>query len=167
MTLYNPGGVTEQHSTRVMPQSYTCLLYHIVFSTKEREPWLDIELRPRLWEYLSCAIRGEGGFCLLVNGIADHVHLLARLRQDKAVSEVLRSIKANSSGWIHREFPQRGGFHWQDGYGAFTVSKSQTETVRHYIANQEAHHRKLTFQEEFLTLLKAHEIEYDERYLWK
>ena len=150
-----------------MPQSYTCLLYHIVFSTKDREPWLQAELRPRLWEYLSGAIRSEGGFCLVANGVADHVHLLARLRQDKAISEVLRSIKANSSGWIHREFPQRGGFHWQDGYGAFTVSKSQTETLRHYIANQEAHHRKLTFQEEFLTLLKAHEIEYDERYLWK
>src|SRR5206468_756885 len=117
--------------------------------------------------YLSSAIRGEGGFCLLANGIADHVHLLARLRQDKAVSEVLRSIKANSSGWIHREFPKLRGFHWQDGYGTFTVSKSQTKAVLHYIANQEAHHRKLTFQEEFLTLLKAHEIEYDEGYLWR
>jgi putative transposase len=150
-----------------MPQSYTCLLYHLVFSTKDREPWLQTELRPRLWEYLSGAIRSEGGFCLLANGVADHVHLLGRLRQDKAVSEVLRSIKANSSGWIHDAFPKLRGFHWQDGYGAFTVSQSQTETVRRYIANQEAHHRKLTFQEEFLTLLKAHEIEYDERYLWK
>jgi REP-associated tyrosine transposase len=150
-----------------MPQSYTCLLYHLVFSTKDREPWLQAGLRPRLWEYLSGAIRGEGGFCLLANGVVDHVHLLARLRQDKAVSEVLRSIKANSSGWIHDAFPKLRGFHWQDGYGAFTVSQSQTEMVRRYIANQHAHHRKLTFQEEFLTLLKAHEIEYDERYLWK
>ena len=103
------------------------LLYHLVFSTKDREPWLQTELRPRLGEYLSGAIRREGGFCLLANGVSDHVHLLARLRQDKAISQVLRSIKANSSGWIH------DAFHWQDGYGAFTVSKSQMETVCRYI----------------------------------
>jgi putative transposase len=150
-----------------MAHSYTCLLYHLVFSTKDREPWLQAELRPRLWEYLSGAIRSEGGFCLIANGVSDHVHLLARLRQDKAISEVLRSIKANSSGWIHDAFPKLRGFHWQEGYGAFTVSKSQMEAVRRYIAGQEAHHRKVTFQEEFLALLKAHEIEYDERYLWK
>ena len=108
-----------------MAHSYTCLLYHLVFSTKDREPWLQAELRPGLWEYLSGAIRSEGGFCLIANGVSDHVHLLARLRQDKAISEVLRSIKANSSGWIHDAFPKLRGFHWQEGYGAFTVSKSQ------------------------------------------
>ena len=150
-----------------MSHSYTCLLYHLVFSTKGRQPWLQGELRPRLWEYLSGAIRSEGGFCFLANGVADHVHLLTRLRQDKAVSEVLRSIKANSSGWIHDSFPKLRSFHWQDGYGAFTVSKSQMETVRRYIARQEVRHRKLTFQEEFLALLKAHEIGYDPRYIWK
>ena len=149
-----------------MAHSYTCLLYHLVFSAKDREPWLQGELRPRLWEYLSGAIRGEGGFCLLANGIADHVHLLARLRQDKAVSDVLRAIKANSSGWIRDGFSKVRSFHWQDGYGAFTVSQSQMETVRRYIAGQEAHHRKLSFQEEYLALLKAHEIEYDERHIW-
>ena len=95
------------------------------------------------------------------------MHLLARLRQDKAISDVLRSIKANSSGWIRDDFPKLQRFDWQDGYGAFTVSKSQTEAVRRYIANQAAQHPKLTFQEEFLTLLRAHEIEHDERYLWK
>jgi REP element-mobilizing transposase RayT len=150
-----------------MAHSYTCLLYHLVFSTKGREPWLQAELRPRLWEYLSGAIRSEGGFCLLANGVSDHVHLLARLRQDRAVSDVLRSIRANSSGWIHECFPKLQSFHWQDGYGAFTVSRSRAQVVLRYIANQEVHHRRLTFQEEFLALLKAHEIEYDERYLWK
>jgi putative transposase len=138
-----------------MAHSYTCLLYHLVFSTKDREPWLHGEWRPRLWEYLSGAIRSEGGFCLLANGVADHIHLLARLRQDKAVSDVLRAIEANSSGWIHDAFPKLCSFHWQDGYGAFRVSKSQMETVRRYIARQEAHHRKLTFQEEFVALLGA------------
>jgi REP-associated tyrosine transposase len=126
-----------------MAHSYTCLLYHLVFSTKSQEPGLHTELRPRLWEYLGGAIRGEGSFCILANGVADHVHLLACLRQDKAVSEVLSSIKANSSGWIHDEFPQSRSFHWQDGYGAFTVSKSQRDAVRRYIAGQEAHHQKL------------------------
>ena len=95
-----------------MPQSYTCLLYHLVFCTKNREPWLLPELRPRLWEYLSGALRGEGGFRVLANGAADHVHLLTRLRQDKALSEVLRSIKANSSGWIHDRFPKLRSFRW-------------------------------------------------------
>jgi len=98
-----------------MAHSYTCLLYHLVFSTQGREPWLQGELRPRLWEYLSGAIRGEGGFCLVANGVADHVHLRVRLRQDKAVSDVLRAIKANSSGWIREGFPKLGSFHWQDG----------------------------------------------------
>ena len=150
-----------------MAYSYTCLLHHLVFSTQDRESWLQAELRPRLWEYWSAAIRSEGGFCLLAKGVSDHVHLLARLRQDKAVSEVLRSTKANSSGWIHDTFSRLWGFHGQDEYGAFTVSKSQMEAVRRYIVGQEAHHRKVMFQEEFLVLLKAHEIEYDEHYLWK
>jgi len=149
-----------------MAHSYTCLLYHLVFSTKDREPWLHSDLRPRLWEYLSGAIRSEGGLCLLANGTSDDVHLLARLRQDKAISEILRSIKANPSGWLHDTFPKLRAFHWQDGYGAFTVSKSQMENVRCYIAGQEAHHRKHTFQQELMALLKAHDIEYDERYLW-
>src|SRR5437016_3786384 len=90
-----------------MPHSYTQLLYHIVFSTKERRPTLNADIRPRVHQYLGGAIRDEGGTALLVNGIEDHVHILAHLRQDKAISDVLRSIKANSSGWIHRTFPDR------------------------------------------------------------
>ena len=90
-----------------MPHSYTQLLYHIMFSTKERRPTLNADIRPRVHQYLGGAIRDEGGTALLVNGIEDHVHILAHLRQDKAISDVLRSIKANSSGWIHRTFPDR------------------------------------------------------------
>ncbi len=150
-----------------MAHSYTQLLYHLVFATKERRPWLTDEVRPRVHAYLGGAIRDEGGLALLVNGVADHVHILARLRQDKAVAEVLRDIKANSSGWIHRTFAELRPFAWQGGYGAFTVSPSQVERVRLYIANQEEHHRKYSFQEEFVALLKAHGVEYDERYLWE
>ena len=149
-----------------MPQSYCCLLYHVTFSTKEREPWLRDEIRSRVHEYLGGAVRDEGGVPILINGTADHVHMFAKLRQDKAISDVLRGIKANSSGWIHREFENCGEFHWQAGYGAFTVSQSQADRVKAYIAGQEEHHRRVPFKEEFLALLKKHEIEYDERYIW-
>jgi REP element-mobilizing transposase RayT len=110
-----------------MGHSYTNLLYHIVFSTKERQAWLDPEISARLYDYLGGAIRSEGGTNLSINGCADHVHVLAKLRQNKAVSDVLRAIKANSSGWIHRTFRDSRDFAWQSGYGAFTVSQSQVE----------------------------------------
>jgi putative transposase len=150
-----------------MAHSFTNLLYHVVFATKGRHPWLDVSIRSRVHEYLGGAVRGEKGIALLVGGVEDHVHVLAKLRQDRSVSDVLRAIKANSSGWIHKTFPTLKGFGWQDGYGAFTVSESQVEKVRVYIANQEEHHRTLSFQEEFVALLKAHKIEFDPRYLWK
>jgi REP element-mobilizing transposase RayT len=150
-----------------MAHSYTNLLYHLVFSTKDRYPWLDPDIRPRVHEYLGGAIRSEGGVAYLVGGVLDHVHIFARLRQDKAVSDMLRDIKANSSGWIHKTFPNLRDFAWQAGYGAFTVSASQGDKVRRYIANQEEHHRKHSFQEEFVALLRAHGIEFDEKYVWQ
>ncbi len=149
-----------------MSQSYTNLVYHIVYSTKERHPWLTDEVRPRLFEYMGGGFRDEGGIALCINGVADHVHILAKLRQDKAVSDVIRATKANASRWIHDTYPALQAFAWQTGYGAFTVSKSQVEIVRAYIANQEVRHRKLDFKEEFVALLKAHGVEFDERYLW-
>jgi len=150
-----------------MPQSYTQLLYHIVYSTKDRQPWLTAPVRERLYPYLGGAIRSEGGVELCIGGVDDHVHILARLRQDKAVSAVIGAIKANSSGWIHREFPDLAQFAWQAGYGAFTVSKSQEGRVRTYIEGQEEHHRSKSFKVELIGLLDGHEIEYDERYLWE
>ena len=150
-----------------MSQSYCCLLYHITFSTKEREPWLREDMRARVHQYLGGAVRDERGVPILINGTTDHVHILSKLRQDKAISDVLRSIKANSSGWIHRTFPNCAAFHWQTGYGAFTVSQSQADKVRQYIAGQQEHHRRVPFKEEFLALLRKHEIEYDARYIWE
>ena len=149
-----------------MPQSYTCLHYHLVFSTKHREPTITPEIRERLWEYLCGAVRGEGGFPLIVGGTEDHVHLLVTLRQTQALADFLRQIKCNSSGWMHETFPQVGGFWWQAGYGTFTVSHSGIGAVRDYIANQEEHHKTRSFQEEYLALLAKHEIEFDEKYLW-
>jgi len=151
----------------IVPHSYTQLLYHVVYSTKERYPWLADPIRSRVHEYLGGAIRGEGGSALCVGGVADHVHILARLRQDKAISAVIGAIKANASGWIHRTFAELSKFAWQNGYAAFTVSKSQGERVRHYVQAQEEHHRQRSYQEELIALLKAHEIEYDEKYLWE
>jgi REP element-mobilizing transposase RayT len=104
---------------------------------------------------------------LCVGGVDDHVHILARLRQDKTVSAVIGAIKANSSGWIHREFPALATFEWQAGYAAFTVSKSQSPRVSRYIETQEDHHRRQSFQAEMIALLDSHEIDYDEQYLWE
>ena len=113
------------------------------------------------------AVRGEGGMAHAINGTADHVHILARLRQDKAVSDIVRNLKSNASGWIHKTFSNHADFAWQSGYGAFTVSPSQLEKAIAYIANQEPHHKKFTFKEELTALLKAHNIEFNEEFLWR
>ncbi|MCF6284203.1 MAG: IS200/IS605 family transposase [Candidatus Hydrogenedentes bacterium] len=149
-----------------MPQSYCNLLYHMVFSTKHREPLITPDIRERVYSYLGGGIKGEKGIPILINGMEDHVHILAALHQDCSVSTVLRNIKANSSKWIHRDFSGHDNFAWQSGYGAFTVSASQKNSVSKYIENQEEHHKTMTFKEEFIGLLKKHGIEYDERYIW-
>ena len=148
-----------------MSSSYCNLLYHIVFSTKDREPWMIPSIGPRIHEYIGGAIRGEGGIALIVNGTADHIHILAKLRQDKALSKLIGELKANSSGWVSRTFKQALGFAWQEGYGAFTVSESQVPRVRGYIERQEQHHRSVSFLEEFKVILRAHGLPFDERYL--
>jgi REP element-mobilizing transposase RayT len=148
-----------------MGSSYCNLLYHIVFSTKRREPWLTAEICSRTHEYLGGAIRNEEGIAMIINGTADHVHILAKLRQDKAISKLIGELKANSSGWISRTFEDCAGFAWQEGYGAFTVSQSQLFKVHRYIEKQEEHHRCVSFLEEFKVLLKAHDLPFDERYL--
>jgi REP element-mobilizing transposase RayT len=158
-------GATEEF-TRAMSSSYTNLLYHIVFSTKDRQPWITDEIQTRLHEYMGGGIRSEGGTALAISGVADHVHILAKLRQDKSVSAIIGAIKANSCRWVHQEFSDKKQFRWQTGYGAFTVSLSKVEVVRRYIANQFARHQKETFQKEFMALLNAHQMEYDERFLW-
>jgi REP element-mobilizing transposase RayT len=148
-----------------MSDSYTNLLYHIVFSTKDRRPIITPECEPRLYDYIGGTIRSLGGICLELNGTDDHIHLLAKLRADRAVSDVLRDLKANASGWMHDVFPSVRNFSWQRGYGAFTVSHSNVEEVRQYIAKQKEHHLKVSFRDEFIRFLKANGIEYDERWL--
>jgi REP element-mobilizing transposase RayT len=150
-----------------MSKSYTNLLYHIVFSTKERQPLITEAHRPRLYEYIGGVIRGQGGISLGTGGVADHVHILAKLRPDKALSDVLRDLKSNATGWMHDVFPELKDFEWQHGYGAFTVSASQVSTVQNYIAHQSEHHQRRTFRDEFVRLLRANGIEFQERYLWQ
>ncbi|MBX2992412.1 MAG: IS200/IS605 family transposase [Bacteroidetes bacterium] len=149
-----------------MAHTYVQLLTHIVFSTKHRQPVMTSDLRERLFPYIGGIFRELEGSALLINGVADHVHVLAFLPAKRALSDIMRDVKANSSGWVHKQFPQQKNFAWQTGYGAFSVSKSNLEVVKNYIANQEEHHRRKTFQEEYVGLLKKHGIEYDERYIW-
>ena len=148
-----------------MSDSYTNLLYHIVFSTKDRRPLITPEYETRLHDYIGGTIRSCGGICLELNRTADHFHLLAKLRPDRAVSDVLRDLKSNATGWMHDVFPKLKEFSWQRGYGAFTVSHSKVKDVRRYIVNQKEHHRRLSFRNKFIQFLKANGIEYDERWI--
>ncbi len=150
-----------------MPQSFLFLNCHIIFSTKSREPLLMPEWAGRLYEYIGGTLRAKGGVLLAAGGICDHIHLLASLGKQMSVADAVRDIKSNSSHWIHETITGLRGFAWQNGYGAFSVSKSNVDGVKHYIASQEEHHRVRSFQEEFLDFLKRHEMEYDEKYLWE
>ena len=149
-----------------MSHTYTKLLTHIVFSTKNRFPFINEHLRPRLFPYMGGIVRELDGQPILVNGIADHVHLLVALPPRLSLSDVLRTVKTNSSRWVHEEFPSLRKFAWQTGFSAFSVSYGHLERVRNYVANQQEHHRRKTFQEEYLNFLKEQELEYDEKYLW-
>jgi REP element-mobilizing transposase RayT len=150
-----------------MPQSYTNLLYHCIFSTKNRLAQIDDELKSQLVPYLGGIVRSLNGTALAVNGTADHMHLLIALPPTLAIADGMRLIKTNSSKWVHETWTRRSDFAWQTGYGAFSVSHSNVESVRAYIAHQEEHHRRLSFKEEFLAFLKKHDVQYDERYIWQ
>ena len=138
-----------------------------MFSTKERRPLITPELRERLWPFLGGIARQNKMKAVEIGGVADHVHLLLSLPATIPVSKAMQLIKGGSSKWVHETFPNQGLFSWQEEYGAFSVSVSQLDKTIAYIRDQPEHHRKLTFQEEFLMLLKKHRVEYDERYLWK
>jgi len=150
-----------------MGQTLTCLHYHIVFSTKNRQPQIREDIRRRLYDYMGGIIKSEGGILFAVGGTEDHVHLLASFPAQPSVADCLRAIKANSSKWMHETFPDHPTFAWQSGYGAFSVSRSNDDAVRRYIAAQEEHHQRVTFQEEYIEFLRRHEVPYDERYIWE
>jgi len=148
-----------------MPQSFGSLHCHFVFSTKHRQPFIDAELQPRLFEYIGGIVRNNGCSLVAAGGIPDHVHLLVSMARTISVSDAVRVIKTNSSRWIHDEIHLRE-FEWQTGFGAFNVSYSNVGPVKTYLANQAEHHRRQTYQEEFLELLRRHDLTWDERYVW-
>ena len=150
-----------------MAHTFTNLLTHIIFSTKDRAPVIDAELKPELHEYLGGMVREIKGKAYSINGTGDHVHLLMSLPPSLALSDAMKTIKANSSRWVSDKWSTRKNFGWQIGYGAFSVSKSNVATVIRYIETQGKHHRKITFKEEFLEFLSKHGIAYDERYIWE
>jgi len=147
-----------------MPSTYTSLHYHLVFSTKNREPFLSADWRPRLHEYLGGMVRGLDGVSLGVGGIADHVHLLVGLKPTHCLSDFMRDLKKESTNWV-RDTLRKGFFAWQEGYAAITVSPSGIEAVREYVLNQEEHHRHRSFREELIAILTKAGIAFDERYL--
>src|SRR6267142_2342328 len=148
-----------------MSHSYVSNLMHCVFSTKERVPLIDSELESRLWPYIGGIARENRMRALAVGGTADHRHTLLSLPSTMAIAKAVQLIKGGSSKWIHDTFPSLQKFGWQEGYGAFSVSSSQVKKTIAYIDNQKEHHRKKSFQEEFLELLKRHKIEFDSRYV--
>ncbi|MCZ7607877.1 MAG: IS200/IS605 family transposase [Planctomycetota bacterium] len=146
-----------------MSHSYTRQLLHIVFSTKERQPFLHAEVRPRMLGYLRTVANDLNTTVLALNGVDDHVHILVDLPAALSTAEFLTKLKANSSRWFRKLFP-KVDFRWQRGYGAFSVSPSKLEEVRGYIDRQETHHQKHSFEEEIRKLVKNHGLEFDERF---
>jgi putative transposase len=144
----------------------TCgnIVVHLIFSTKDRSPLITPEIRPDLFAYLGGIIREMLGTALIINGTADHVHVLARIRPAQSAAEIARVIKTNSSRWVHEKW--HAEFAWQAGYGVFSVSESNVASVTQYIATQEAHHQEHSFKEEFLAFLQKNKVAYDEAYLW-
>jgi len=146
--------------------SFTSCLFHCIFSTKERRKSISPQLQERLWPYLGGIARDKGMKALAVGGVEDHVHMLLSLPATLGPAKAMQLLKANSSKWVHEKFPELDWFEWQEGYGAFSIGKSQVPATEAYIRNQAEHHRTMTFQEEFLAILQKHDIEYDPRFIW-
>jgi len=149
-----------------MANTYSSLHYHLVFSTKNRVPYLTHDIEQRVWAYIGGVARKHKMTALQVGGFDDHIHALVMAPPILSPSQIAQCLKGDSSKWIHETFPELRDFAWQEGYGAFTVSKSNLESVVSYIQKQREHHRQRSFQEEYLDFLQKHGIEYDERYVW-
>jgi putative transposase len=149
-----------------MPQSLSKVILHIIFSTKNREPWLDSGVRLRMHAYLATVCRDLGVDFVQVGGVSDHVHIVTTLPRTLSQAQLVEQIKKTSSKWIKELNASYRGFFWQRGYGVFSVSPSQLEAVLQYVNAQPEHHRTRTFQEEYRELLRRHGLDFDERYVW-
>ncbi|MEM6687315.1 MAG: IS200/IS605 family transposase [Bacteroidota bacterium] len=147
--------------------TYTQIHIHTVFAVKYREAVIDKSWKDNLYKYMTTVLQNYGHKMLQINGVADHVHLLFGLRPKQALSDLVAEVKESSSRWINQEKLVLGKFAWQDGFGAFSHSRSQVPQVIRYIQNQEAHHSKVSFREEYLEMLQKFEVDYDERYIFK
>ena len=150
-----------------MAQTLTSLLVHVIFSTKNREPYITPEIEPELFAYMGGILKNHECRLLDAGGTADHIHLLISQSKNASLSSLMKDVKKDSSSWIKTKGDSFRNFHWQDGYGAFSVGNSEVERLKNYVATQKEHHRKRSFQEELIMLLEECGIEYDERYLWK
>ena len=149
-----------------MPQSLSNILLHLIFSTKDRYPWLETGIREKTHAFIAGAARQCGCEAYRVGGVADHVHLAIGLSRTLAVADLVKEIKTASNKWLKTQDDSFQKFSWQNGYGIFSVGMSQKETLLHYIDTQEAHHRTQTFQDEYRAFLTKYAIEFDERYVW-
>ena len=150
-----------------MSQSLSKMWTHLIFSTKDRHLFLsDQDVREQTHKYIAGILRKQECPTLLVGGVADHIHALFALSKNHSIAKVVYEVKRSSSKWIKTQDSRYKPFHWQNGYGAFSVSHSHVEQVRKYIAEQERHHRKVTFEDEFREFLRRYEVDYDERYVW-
>jgi putative transposase len=149
-----------------MPQSRSKVVIHVIFSTKDRYPWLDVNVRSRMHAYLATVCRSGGAEPFRVGGVADHVHLITTLPRSPSQAEMVEEVKKKSSKWIKELAPEYRKFYWQRGYGAFSVSPSHLDAALEYVERQEEHHRSRSFQEEYREFLRKYRVEYDERYVW-
>jgi REP element-mobilizing transposase RayT len=149
-----------------MPQSLSQLYVHLVFSTKHREALLALPVREHLHAYLATVLKNQDSPALKVGGTSDHVHALFRLSKNCALAKIVEEIKTSSSKWLKSQGRALANFHWQSGYGGFSVGPAELEQVVDYITRQEEHHRVMSFQEEYRNFLKRYGIEYDESYVW-
>jgi len=149
-----------------LSQSLSSILIHLVFSTKNREPFITPAIEPELHPYLAKIFRELKSPSLAIDGTRDHLHILFSLGRMINVADLVEEVKTESSKWIKKKGPEFRNFHWQRGYGAFSIGQSNVATLNRYISNQKEHHRRITFQEEYRKFLKSYGIEYDERYVW-
>ena len=149
-----------------MPQSLSNILVHLVFSTKERARLIEDSWRNELHGYIGGIIRRCGGELIAANSVEDHIHLFFPLPRTISIADLVKEIKTGATKWIHERGINKVYFHWQAGYGVFSVSPSHKKAVMQYIADQQAHHQKISFQDEYRRLLKKYEIVFEEKYLW-
>ena len=149
-----------------MSQSLSNILVHIIFSTKLSKPFIAQSIKNELYSYMASILKDCDCSPIIIGGIEDHVHVLCKLSKTRSMSSVIEDVKKKSSKWIKTRGIEYKNFYWQNGYGAFSIGESQVKTLKEYIQDQEEHHRKKSFKEEFLEILNRYGVEHDERYLW-